>query len=267
MQTTFSWGTLLKRLAVLAAAALVLALTGCATQAPPPVSEQVNSYYEANKDLPNSSSSSASATSSAKPVAPLVVKRPEGQPLRVLFAGDSLTGSYFASTEDNGFRPLVVRALEKAGSVEPVGVGVPHGRLSEVEAGTDVPADANLAIIEVGTNDFGKTPVKDFRAQYDALLDTVKSKSPDAVFLCMGLWRASNEVNAGIAGKAYDSAIEASCKARHGRFVELAPVYDSFGTRGPEGVKTWIGMSDTFHPNDKGHKAISDLVLKAINIS
>lgn len=198
---------------------------------------------------------------------PLAVERPADAPMRVLFAGDSLTGSYFASTEAKGFRPLLVDALTKTGEIDPVGVGVPHGRLSEVEAGTDIPSGAQLAIVEVGTNDFGKTKIPIFRAQYDALLDRIEKASPDAAFLCTGLWRGGSEVNTGIRGEDYDKAIQASCEAKGGRYVSLYPIYDNLKMRGPAGVETWIGESDTFHPNDAGHAAITKAIAAAIRVS
>lgn len=198
---------------------------------------------------------------------PLQVKRPVSGPLRALFAGDSLTGSYFATTEDEGFRPLLVKAMSQTGEVAPVGLGVPHGRLSEVQAGTEIPSGAQLAIVEVGTNDFGKTQIPDFRAQYDALLNGIESESPGVAFLCTGLWRAGAEVNNGIRGEDYDNAIKASCEAKGGRYVPLHPIYDNMKMRGPEGVMTWIGKSDTFHPNDDGHAAIANAIARAIHIS
>lgn len=207
------------------------------------------------------------ATPATPPAPALQVKRPLSGPLRVLFAGDSLTGSYFASTEAKGFRPLLVDAMARAGEVDPVGVGVPHGRLSEVEAGTVIPTGAQLAVVEVGTNDFGKTQIPDFRAQYDALLASIDKASPGVAFLCTGIWRGGSEVNSGIRGEDYDAAIKASCEARKGRYVPLYPIYDAAGSRGPEGVTTWIGKSDTFHPNDAGHAAIAHAIAAAINVS
>jgi lysophospholipase L1-like esterase len=37
--------------------------------------------------------------------------------------------------------------------------------------------------------------------------------------------------------------------------------------RGPAGVKVWAGTSDTFHPNDAGHRVIADMILDRIRFS
>lgn len=190
----------------------------------------------------------------------LAVKRPAGT-MRVLFTGDSLTGSYFATTEAQGFRPLLVAGL---GDIEAVGVGVPHGRLSEVEAGTAIPSGATLAVIEVGTNDFGKTPLGGFRQQYDSLLDRVAAKSPGVRFLCMGIWRTANATVANIPGAGYDAEIKESCEERRGHYLPLQPIYDAPGSRGPAGVDTFAGKSDVFHPNNEGHAAIAEAALSSL---
>jgi acyl-CoA thioesterase-1 len=213
-----------------------------------------------------SSSESPAVEQPTETAGRLHVEAPDGAPLRVLFAGDSLTGSYYATTEALGYRPLVVDALGKRGEVEPVGVGVPHGRLSEVEAGTEIPAGAQLALLEVGTNDFGKTPIRTFTDQYASLLDRVSASSPGVAFLCLGIWRGSDDAVNGVNGATYDAAIKSECEERGGHFLPLQPIYDTEGTRGPSGRDTWLGAADEFHPNDKGHALIAEAVLDALRL-
>ncbi len=42
-------------------------------------------------------------------------------PLKVLFAGDSLTAGYLATTQDNGYSLLVMTELHKKGAIDRFG--------------------------------------------------------------------------------------------------------------------------------------------------
>ena len=187
---------------------------------------------------------------------PLAIVR-DDTPLRVLFAGDSLTGSYFASSPEAGFRSRVATAL---GPVELTTAEFADQPITAVSRIVDVPADLDLAVVELGTNDVGtQTPFDQFTSQYRDLLGTITTASPGAAVICAGTWQD--------AGEAYDAVIEAECLAVGGRYVPLAGIFEANGTRGPAGTDTPFGESDTFHPNDSGHRQIADAILAALTVS
>lgn len=232
---------------------LAIAVAGIAAMSVVGVSALLaNPAPQARAQQPIPTFTFASQTPTPQPgLAPLPVSRqPDGR-VRVLFTGDSLTGAYFATTEAQGFRQLVIDAL---GPVDVTTATKAHQDLSTVSGVTTVPDNLDLAVIELGTNDVGiPTPLDDFRDQYDLLVAKVRASSPTGAIICAGTWTSN--------GAAYDDAIRASCEAAGGRYVALAPLFSAAGNRGPAGEATFLGDSDDFHPNDAGHRAIADLLL------
>jgi acyl-CoA thioesterase-1 len=201
------------------------------------------------------------APPSSAPVAPVPTTAPlaivrDDTPLRVLFAGDSLTGSYFASSTDAGFRSRLMTAL---GPVELTTAELADQTLTTVSRIVDVPANLDLAVIELGTNDVAtETPFDQFTNEYRDLLHKITTTSPGAALICAGTWQ---EV-----GERYDAVIEAECQAAGGRYVPLVEIFEADGTRGPAGKQTPFGESDAFHPNDSGHQQIADAILAALTV-
>lgn len=194
----------------------------------------------------------------------LSVSRPAERPLRVLFAGDSLTYGVAASSPARGFRPLMVGALSQAGPVEEF-----HTEQAGAGAGTvsnllDVPAGLDLAIIELGTNNVGtRAPIPEFTATYSALLEKIRAGSPNVPLLCVGTWGSEG---GGFGSDPYNAVIHSQCANRGGAFVSLYDVYAVAANRGPAGLDSVGGRSDPFHPNTQGHRAIAELLLSRIEI-
>ncbi len=236
-----------------------LVLSGCsATPAvDPDIQAKANAFSaRVEADMQNRLASEAEAK-----MVPLSF--PKDRPLRLLMTGDSLTGGFFASTKDRGFSKLVQAGLENHGPVEASGGSRAGGTLSTVDSITAVPAGLDLAIVELGTNDVGtKTPPETFAAQYSGLLTKVRAGSPGVAIMCISVWQA-----AGTIADTYNRLIREKCDAAGGQYVDINSAYSSGANRGPVGVETWTGVSDEFHPNDRGHQAIADLILERVRVS
>jgi acyl-CoA thioesterase-1 len=207
-------------------------------------------------------------TITAEPLATVSVTR-TADALPVLFIGDSLTGNLFASTEDAGFRPTMIRAMEANGPVaETQGFRV-GASTAEVSGITDIGTDQALAIVELGTNNVGSnTPIADFTTDYSALLDRIRETSPNAALVCAGVWQAPG------VGDPYDAVIKAECEARGGAFRKLSDLHIDQANRGPAGKTDVFGgdevgesVSDNFHPNDVGYSAIANRLLEAVSFN
>jgi lysophospholipase L1-like esterase len=174
--------------------------------------------------------------------------------VQTMIIGDSLAASFFATTEQDGFAYLV---QDEIGPVEVSTTTRAHQTLSTVAGVTEVPAEVEVAIIELGTNDVGiETPIHSFDAQYAALTRDIRAKSPDARIVCIGTWTGW--------GDPYDQAIEDECLAVGGDYVDMAPLFVDPANRGPVGRPTFVGAGDDFHPNDTGHRAVADAVLAVL---
>jgi lysophospholipase L1-like esterase len=180
-------------------------------------------------------------------------RKATGRPTSVLFTGDSLTGGYFASRVSQSFPALISNVI---GPVTQQTAQRANQTLSTVSGITNVPTGLDLAVVELGTNDWNETPLNTFRNQYDALVERIRAASPDAAIVCLGVWRDNTN--------GYDAEIQDSCLAANGIFVPIARLYRPTQNRGPAGVRVERGTSDDFHPNDRGHAVIANAVLAAI---
>ncbi len=195
---------------------------------------------------------------------------PKDRPLSVFYAADSLSYSLFSSTEANGYRPLVNAELRKHGQIlEQRATKADPQALFKVGNVQDVPnSGVDLAILELGTNDMGtadvasRTPIDQFHKDYVALVNNVR-RSANVQVICVGAWGGRGQTIT----DPYDFEIQKICEANGGKYVDLTDIYELKDTFGPKGTATWLGPADNFHPNDKGHRAIADLILERIRLS
>ncbi|WIE65967.1 SGNH/GDSL hydrolase family protein [Curtobacterium sp. MCLR17_036] len=194
----------------------------------------------------------------------VTVTRDGETPLNVLFAGDSLTGGLYSSTQADAFKWRMLDSMEASGPVKEYNSALSGGTTLQVSDKYPVPSGLDLAVIELGTNDQGnQVPMDEFDDAYSALLQKVTDGSPDVQIVCAGVW----EANGGEPGEsAYDTSIRRLCAKAGGLFVSLRPIYTENDVIGPVGEPTWQGETDDFHPNDKGHKLIADALLQRIVI-
>ena len=206
------------------------------------------------------SSSEAAATGSGEPEKLQVVRR-EGEPLRTLFAGDSLTGGLSADVETEGFKWLMLNELEKTGPVEEYNSNLSGGTTLQVSERYEVPAGLDLAVVELGTNDLS-TPITEFTDAYQSLIDRIVGGSPEVKLVCAGVWEGGGGSPEALQ---YDQVIRNICTANGGRFVPLRPIYTNFReVIGPVGAPAFGGVADDFHPNSAGHEAIAAALLSVI---
>jgi acyl-CoA thioesterase-1 len=241
----------LKRFALFAAAALVL--VGCAAPAEPTPDVE----GKAAKFAADIKASMAAEEAAYQESLKIKIKRPEGRPMRVMFAGDSLSVGYYASTKAKSFKSIVAKQI---GNVELLDPTQSPGRLSTVDRVAEVPMNLDLAIIELGTNDVG-IPVEldKFKATYSKLLAKIRRSSPGVKFMCASTWAKDSPT--------FDTAIQGMCDEVGGAYVDLRQIKAKPENRGPKGLPTEFGPSDAFHPNDAGHKAIADAILKLIRFA
>lgn len=183
------------------------------------------------------------------------------KPLKVTFMGTSLAAGYYATSEAKSYVGRITTALEGPGPVvqlraprEDMAPGTPTTTdtfdPAKVEPGQD------LFIIEVGTNDAAVKNEDKFERDYRRLLKGLRKGSPDAMFMCAGLWQEQ------VWG--YDLIIQQACREVGGRFIPMTNMFRDDALHGPEGRETPYGPGDVFHPNDDGHKAIAQAMLSSL---
>jgi acyl-CoA thioesterase-1 len=215
-------------------------------------------------------SSVLAATTPAAPTtrAPVVsapatrLKLPRGPHLRILFVGDSLRGSVFASTPDKGWVPEVIDALANRGrtvtELDATKVGRTPGKARGANDIHAVEGGADIAVLEIGTNDVNHVPIGNFARDYRNLLSMIRRTSPGVRLMCLGVWSIPSAPQVTI--DPYNAAIAQEC--HEGVYFPLTDIWRNAGFHGPAGRRTWDGAGDAFHPNDRGYRAIAARVLE-----
>ncbi|NUT71224.1 SGNH/GDSL hydrolase family protein [Pseudarthrobacter sp. C4D7] len=193
----------------------------------------------------------------------LPVTFPKDHPLRVLYVGDSLGNGYAATSDAQFFRNIATEKLKAYGPVEATFAGRPSltAEAALAEYRDKISAEYDLVVMEIGTNDWSKVPVPTFTETYPALIKAVRAASPNAALLCLGAW------GDGIKVGPFNMVIQPTCQAAGGKYRDLNAVFAPSGNKWINGVRDNGTKVDTFHPNDKGHAAIADVILAALRIS
>lgn len=189
-----------------------------------------------------------------------------GKPLRLLFVGDSLTAGYSASTRDRSYPHLVAHALEHKGRwVRTSIVAQPGATVVDAQQWL-VGTSSDIVVVELGTNDHGKSvPLDEFSRLYQNLLRRVRGGSPEAQLVCLGDWAGAGSVNwLGVKTEAYDAVAQRLCTGSGGGFVSIGAAYGDAANHGPANRPTFLGAADWFHPNDRGHQELANVVLDLI---
>lgn len=181
--------------------------------------------------------------------------------LRITYVGDSLAAGLFATTEEESYRSLTTTALAGDGPVTEAGRALVGGTVEQtLEGNEQLPQDQDLYIVELGTNDLNDVNFRTFTKQYETLLERIERASPESALVCLGTWRPPST------GANYDLVIRQRCEAHGGIYRRLSDLEGEPAYKGPAGEDTFSGPSDTFHPNDAGHAAISDRILNAVEV-
>lgn len=185
--------------------------------------------------------------------------------LKYVAIGDSLTAGLFADKEDERFcNVLSTKISEEMGyDVKLEKIGTPGGTLG---GGLDSLSVINkskpdFVSIEFGTNDLNNennVPVETFKSQLNELIDGIQEGRKEEVkFVLVTTW------NQGKKGLEFDKAIKEVGDDRKIPVANIATIWNNSSTKGPEGRETFIGLSDNWHPNTKGHKLIAEKIYLA----
>jgi lysophospholipase L1-like esterase len=166
--------------------------------------------------------------------------------------GDSISAGKYAVSPDKTFPVLVSEQL-----------GMPLGLIarSGARAAWALPnlrnvtaAQPSLVTVELGTNDAGfYTAPEEFAQQYETIMTAVSRQGTKV--LCIGSWLPAPD---------FDSMISRICQRHGGTYVSLNGYYLVDAFHASDGLGTFLGPGDWFHPGDQGHAAIAAAVLAAL---
>lgn len=206
------------------------------------------------------------ASQIAGPIPPQPVSFPN-----VVFLGNSITqGQHTDDFTFDYFWQVIVQLRERSSAnaqfylVDGVGGDTTSGFLAHLKALNLHPSNAQLIVVELGTNDYlQNVPLATVQQNYAALLAYLLPTNPQARLVALTIWSDPNAPNtAGITGIQYNDIIRQQAatwrSSRGNALVDISTLYLNPANRNPP------GSSDTFHPNDTGHTAIARAVLAAV---
>jgi len=249
MAIHISLGDSLKRLALLTLA--VLALAGCATDAPP-ASDKVAQYYESNKTL------------QPAPTAEPVPKISIAPGTKSVFFGDSWTAGYAAAPSTNGYAYLTAAALQWDSKVDAVsGTGYqnpgPGNTGNYVDRLAKQPADptVQVLVLQGGLNDGSQDPAG-FRQAVIDTLEVAREKFPAANIVILGPSTPIIPASAGLAAinsKLYEIAGEQ-------KLNYIAPINEVWINA--DNYAEVIDTTAQNHPSTAGHAYLAEKTVAAL---
>ncbi len=201
-------------------------------------------------------------------MAPVIKKLESGQPVSIVFWGDSISLGYDARSKDAGFTNLFVAELQKKYpnaniTVHNAGVGgsSSYSRLMKVVPEVfDFKPD--LIVIEF-INDFS-LPARVIASDYEFVLDTAKKKNA-RVILCTPPQAAPKMARAAnwdaVKDRPYISILRELAMKNEG--VALADVFERWLHLPREGLRSQLLFVNVLnHPNNKGHAIIAEELIR-----
>lgn len=177
-----------------------------------------------------------------------------------LMIGDSISAGWSTSRQVDGFAFRVKKVLNDL-RIQPV-TQIRSGMTVEEYLNIYVtPADVDLVIIELGTNDIRKgRSLTSFSDDYNGLLRKISSPEMNHLF-CIGVFEPRSPMQ-----RSYDYIIENICTKYNGRFISISDIYEMQNSRGPVERASWNGNADLGHPNDQGHEVIAKRLLSRLGL-
>ncbi|MAO47971.1 MAG: arylesterase [Aequorivita sp.] len=177
----------------------------------------------------------------------------------ILFFGDSITAGYGLDDTNDAFPGIIQQKIDSLGlNYEVVNSGVSGETTAGGKSRIDwiLNQDIDVFVLELGANDgLRGVPISETKANLQAIIDAVRTKSPDTKIVLAGMQLPPNM------GQEYTSQFKAI-------FTDLAAKNDlafiPFILKDVGGVKE-LNQSDGIHPTAEGHKIVAGNVWEVLS--
>ncbi|MBX3750756.1 MAG: SGNH/GDSL hydrolase family protein [Opitutaceae bacterium] len=199
---------------------------------------------------------------------PLADRIAAGEETRIVCFGDSITGIYYHTGGHRAWSHLLGDQLKQSwpgARLIMINAGVSGNTTADALARLDADVLAHrphLVVMKFGMNDTARLSAETFRAYLHALCDRIRGAGSEILLL------TPNAVEPGDAGRppekvaAYAAIVREVGRARG---VNVADVYAAFAAVQASAPADWLRlMSDTIHPNLRGHALIAGTAAAAL---
>ena len=191
-----------------------------------------------------------------------------GQPIRIVCFGDSITGVYYHTGGRRAWCDLVGIALQRLyphAKIEMINAGISGNStadaLKRMEADVIQPRP-QLVLVMLGMNDVARVAPEDYRANLRTIVQRIRQVGSEVMLM------TPNFVSAGDAARpVWKVADYAQISREVGRelAVPVTDMYRAFQSVQAVDPRAWLGlMSDTIHPNMRGHKLLAEEVVHTL---
>jgi acyl-CoA thioesterase-1 len=177
----------------------------------------------------------------------------------ILFFGDSITAGYGLDDTNDAYPGVIQSRIDSLGLDYEV---INSGLSGETTAGGKsriewiLNQDIDVFVLELGANDgLRGTPLAETRANLQAIIDAVHTKSPDTKIILAGMQLPPNM------GETYTSGFQSifSDLATKNNLAFIPFILEDVG-----GVAS-LNQSDGIHPTVEGHKIVADNVWEVLS--
>lgn len=176
----------------------------------------------------------------------------------ILFFGDSITAGYGLDDTNDAFPGIIQTKVDSLGlNYEVVNSGVSGETSAGGRSRIDwiLNQDIDIFVLELGANDgLRGVPISETKANLQAIIDAVKTKSPDTKIVLAGMQLPPNM------GQDYTTQFRAI-------FSDLAMenniAFIPFILKDVGGVKE-LNQNDGIHPTAEGHKIVANTVWEVL---
>lgn len=176
----------------------------------------------------------------------------------ILFFGDSITAGYGLDDTNDAFPGVIQSKIDSLGlNYEVVNSGVSGETSAGGKSRIDwiLNQDIDIFVLELGANDgLRGVPIAETKANLQAIIDAVKTKSPNTKIVLAGMELPPNM------GQEYTTQFRAI-------FADLASenklVFIPFILKDVGGIKE-LNQNDGIHPTVEGHKIVANTVWEVL---
>lgn len=208
------------------------------------------------------------ATAASAVASPLADRIAAGEETRIVCFGDSITGVYYHTGGHRAWSHLLGDQLKQAwpgARLIMLNAGVSGNTTADALARLDADVLAHhphLVVMKFGMNDTARLSPDAFRANLHALCDRIDAAGSDVLLL------TPNAVDLGDAARPPEKVAAYAAIVRdvgRERGVAVADVHAAFAGVQASAPADWLRlMSDTIHPNLRGHALIAATATAAI---
>ncbi|UFT98863.1 SGNH/GDSL hydrolase family protein [Radiobacillus kanasensis] len=193
---------------------------------------------------------------------------PDTKRLIYIPIGDSLAEGWHATTKDKSYISILSQFIQKGlgynvitkNGVRVAGAGLKDAAMPNISK--IIMEHPDLITIEFGTNDSNRNkkayvPPEEFKMLLWHLVERLQQAPSNPKIILVTTW------NRGQDSLKYDHIIKAVAEERDIAVANIQNVWmNRTDTCGPDKLVTYNGLSDNWHPNDKGHQEIAEIIFE-----